>query len=166
MFIRKKYINRHKILKALQLSYNNNYRPDDFDTSAIELSWTELTGATGLGEEEVLAQIDVLLINDEIFNNEINFNSSYLILQRGTTAYYDEKYLTIGKKEFKENLYDKLKLISGAVLLIIAVLTFAKNFIVTERNSEEIEVLKGEIQDLKSQIHRHVKENKKVKSKM
>lgn len=155
MYIKRKFINRHKILGALQTRMNESYRPDILDSAEIELSWGELRDASGLTESEILEQIDFLLTSEEICNNEVNFSSSYLILQKGTTSFYDKKYLNIGKKEFKDDLYDILKLFSGFILLAIALITFARNIMITEKNSKEIENLKNEIKILKISIQKN-----------
>lgn len=150
MFIKRKYKVRHQILGALQGHYNKFNRPDDIDTSAIELSWSELTAGAGLKDDQLLEHIDHLLINGEIYNNENNYNSSYLILQKGTTAFYDRKYIEIGNKEARDLLYDRIKIVSAIVLLVIAVFTFLRNVMATEKNTLEIERLKNEVKTLKA----------------
>lgn len=162
MFIKRKFRNRHKILEALQIQYNKNHLPDALSVD-MELSWGKLTEACGLNDKEVLEQIDFLLISDEIYNNEIDYNSSYLILQKGTTAFYDKKYPNMGIKEFKDDLYDILKLVSGFVLLLITIITFTKNIMTTERNSREIQNLKMDVQNLKSSMPKVVSNNKTLK---
>ena len=131
---------------------SESYRPDAIDSSEFELSWNELTEAAGLSDKQIQEQIDFLLLAEEINANEVNFNSCYMILQKGTTSFFDKKYLSIGRKEFKDDIYDVLKLLSGVVLLLIAVISFARNVLVTERNNREIEQLKNEVRALKSQI--------------
>lgn len=152
LFIKRKFVIRHKILQALQICYNQRYRPDSVDSREFELSWPQLKEATGLNDEDILEQIDVLLTNDEVYNNEEDFNSSYLILQKGTIAFYDKKYLNLGIKEFKDDLYDIVKLVSAVVLLVIAVISFVRNIINTEKNSRDIEELKREILLLKLSV--------------
>jgi len=152
MFINRKYSNRHRILGALQKKMNESYRPDAIDSNEFELSWNELAEASGLSDKQIQEQIDFLILAEEVKDNEVNFNSCYMIRRKGTTSFYDRKYLDIGRKEFKDNLYDVLKLLSGVVLLLIAVISFARNILVTEKNNREIEQLKNDVSVLKSQI--------------
>jgi len=152
MFINRKYTNRHRILGALQKKMNESYRSDVIDSSEFELSWNELAENSGLSDKQIQEQIDFLLLAEEINDNEVNFNSCYMIRQKGTTSFHDKKYLNTGRKEFKDDLYDVLKLLSGVVLLLIAVIGFARNILVTEKNNSEIEQLKKEVLALKSQI--------------
>jgi hypothetical protein len=157
MFIKRKYTNRHRILEALQKKMNKSYRPDAIDNNEFELSWNELVKDSGLNEDEVLEQIDYLLTAEEVFNNEVDFSSFYLILQKGTTSFHDRKYINVGRKEFKDDLYDVLKICSGFILLLIATITFVRNIMVTEKNNKEIDSLKNELKAIKSQLNKKSK---------
>ena len=48
MFIKKKYRNRHEILKILQEYFELKNRPEFHDSSEIELSFTELVKKSNL----------------------------------------------------------------------------------------------------------------------
>ncbi|MEJ5995234.1 hypothetical protein WG904_12470 [Pedobacter sp. Du54] len=147
--MKKKYIHRHKILLTLQASFDKNYRPDAQNSSEYDLSWSELSEKSGLNDDELKKQIYFLMKSEEVFDNETNYSSSYLILHEGTKSLFDEKYLNIGRKEFKDNLFDWLKIVSGFVLLLIAIITFGMNLFLTSKNNKEIETMKSEIKIIK-----------------
>ncbi len=158
MFINLKYQHRHKILEVLQAYFDENYRPDAQDSSEYELSWSELANKSGLSDDELKKQIYFLQKSEEVFDNEINYSSSYLILHEGTKSLFDEKYLNMGRKEFRDNLFDWLKLVSGFILLLIAIITFGMNIFLTTKNNKEIESLKNEIKIMKAEA---IKKNRK-----
>ena len=72
-------------------------------------------------------------------------NSKYLILQDGRAAYIENKYRSLGRKEFRDYIFDILKIISTTVLLLIAVYTFIQNIYETKQNKKDIEKIKTDI---------------------
>ena len=149
MFIKKKYSNRHQILKVLQEYFESKDRADLNDSKEVELTFTEIVKKSNLSENEVRQQLDYLQKEDELCINNINFSTYYFILRNGTISYHDKKYLNIGKKEFFSNTYDIIKTLSAIILLIIAVVTFINNLSETKTNKKQIEILKTEINDMK-----------------
>jgi len=123
------------------------------DISDIALTFTELVGECRLSESEVMQQIHYLKNENEIIEEEILNDYYYFISQTGTASYYDQKYLTKGKKEFWENTYDILKNFSMFILLLIAIITFAGNWISSKKTSSEIDIIKKEIKELKDSIN-------------
>ena len=160
MIRHKKYRNRHLILKILQDRRQEGEGPNMLDMSEIALTFAELVNECRLSESEVMKQIHYLKNEDEIIEDEILDDYYYFISQSGTASYYDQKYLTKGKKEFLENIYDFLKNLSMIILLLIAIITFAGNWISSKNNSSEIGILKKEIKELKDSININ---NEKIK---
>ncbi|MEN5231522.1 hypothetical protein [Sphingobacterium faecium] len=115
----------------------------------IELSFMEVVQKSNLTEKEVYREIDYLEKEKEIHIDEINYSTYYLILKQGSVSYFDKKYLELGRKNFRDNLFDNLKIISSFILLLIAVITFIVNLLETRKNRTEIEKLKNEIIILK-----------------
>lgn len=148
----RKYKNRHKILKALQNKYAQDYRPDIVVINEIELTFTELVTSTNLTEQQVYEQIDFLIKEQEVSENEDNFSSNYRITKKGTVAYFDSKYLCLGRKEWRTNIYDWIKTISTIVLLLIAIFSFALNIIDARKNETEIDKIKIELQKMKDSL--------------
>lgn len=149
MFRAKKYTNRHIILKTLEEHYRINYIEID-DWILYGLDFSELVSKSNLTEQEVNEQLHCLINEKEIIDEELRrLDILYIISPAGIAAFYDKKYLDIGRKEFLNNSYDILKNISTAILLILAVYTFASNFIENRKNKIEIESLKHEVRELK-----------------
>ena len=148
----KKYRNRHLILKTLQDRRQEGSGPNMLDISEVALTFTELVKESQLTESEVVEQIHYLKNENEVIEEEIINDYYYFISQAGTASYYDHKYLTRGRKEFWENTYDVLKNLSTIILLLIAIITFAGNWISSKENSVEIKALKTEMRQLKDSI--------------
>lgn len=153
MIQKKKYLNRHQILKILVECRIDNESPNNLDERDICLNWTELVERSNLSETEIIQQIYYLKNENEIIEKEFDMcNSNYHISRIGMASYYDKKYLNQGKKEYLDNIYDLLKILSTFILLIIAIITFINSWIVSGENKSEIEILKNEVFKLKTQI--------------
>jgi len=145
MLLKKKYCDRHRVLKALQEKQEEGWRPDSIGSEDIELSGSEIAELARLREKDVWAQIDFLAFEKEIVVHEKNdFSIYYFICQKGTVSYYDRKYIYTGRKELLNDIYDWMKTVSTIVLLIIATITFILNIISTKNNTKEIQKLKVE----------------------
>ncbi|MNP98420.1 hypothetical protein D3C85_110380 [compost metagenome] len=147
--IRKKYINRHRILETLQSHYEEHWNPN-CDEIDISLSFTGLTKHSKLSEQEVREQLPYLKSEKEIDYFEIEYSSYYIISDNGKVNLYDKKHYYVGRKMFYEEIYDMVKNISAILLLIIAIITFANNLIDTKNNKKELENLKTEIKNIKA----------------
>lgn len=145
MFVKRKYIDRHRILQVLQENQDQNLEYDENQTNFEPLSFSELVRKSGLSETQVYAQVDLLAKEDEISIDPLGAKMYYMVIRNGTIAYFDGKYLNQGKKELRDEVYDKLKIISTIVLLSIAIISFIVNIIETRKNKKEIETLKREI---------------------
>jgi hypothetical protein len=149
MFINKKYRNRHLFLKTLQLYFEENDRPDLYTFEEISLTFPKLVELSNLTEKEIYGQIDYLEKEGEInIEHTEHFSTFYFISRNGTIAYYDKKYLNLGKKEFLNDAYDILKNISAIILLVIAIISFIINFLDTRKNKKEIEQIKVKLEKL------------------
>lgn len=154
MLVLKKYQHRHKILKALQNYRQLKEHPNMVDSIDIELSFSDIVERTGLTETEVFQQLDYLYREDEVFINIQDFTTKYFITRNGSISYYDNKYISIGRKELITNTFDITKTLSTIILLIISVYTFLYNLNVTRDNKYEINNLKLEIQQLKIKVNK------------
>jgi len=153
MILKKKYINRHEILRTLLVRRKDNESPNNLDERDIALNWTKLVEKSNLSETEIIQQIYYLKNENEIVETEFDeYNFYYHISRTGMVSYYDKKYLNQRKKEFADNIYDVLKILSTAILLIFAIITFRNNWIISNKNESEIEILKKEVLKLKNQI--------------
>jgi len=149
MFINKKYRNRHLFLKTLQLYFEKNDRPDQHTFEEVSLTFSKLVELSNLTEKEIYEEMDYLEKEGEInIEQTEHFSTFYFISRNGTIAYYDKKYLNLGKKEFLNDTYDILKNISAIILLVIAVITFIINFLDTRKNKKEIEQIKVKVEKL------------------
>ena len=148
LFIRKKHILRHRILKALQKNYNEHWTPDLGDID-VSLSFTELVEKSYLNEKDVREQLPFLKKENEVGYIEIDYSSYYYISTEGTVSFYDKKHHITGRKLFLEEIYDWVKNISTILLLLIAIITFIINLIDTRNNKKEIQILKNEIEQMK-----------------
>jgi hypothetical protein len=149
MFIKTKYINRHKILGTLYNKYSQDYSPNIIDIKEISLTFGELVTHSKLAEYQVQEQIDFLCDANEISSNEENFTDYYSIPRKGIISYKDEKYLYTGRKEFWNDTYDIVKTISTIILLIIGLATFVLNLIETKQNKNEINNIKMELHNMR-----------------
>lgn len=154
MLVLKKYQHRHKILKALQNYRQLKEHPNMVDSIDIELSFSDIVERTGLTETEVFQQLDYLYREDGVFINIQDFTTKYFITRNGSISYYDNKYISIGRKELITNTFDITKTLSTIILLIISVYTFLYNLNVTRDNKYEINNLKLEIQQLKIKVNK------------
>lgn len=153
MILKKKYINRHEILRTLIVRRKDNENPNNLDVRDIALSWRKLVEKSNLSETEIIQQIYYLKNGNEIVETDFDeYNLYYHISRIGMASYYDKKYLNQRKKEFEDNIYDVLKILSTAILLILAIITFRNNWIISNKNESEIEILKKEVLKLKIQI--------------
>lgn len=148
MFIKEKYKRRHKLLKIFYDKFfeSNSPNADVFDTS---LTFSQLEESSNLTTEQLIKTIDYLVEAQEIWIEEIDYTSLYIITLKGRSAYHDKKYLYNGKKEFLNDTYDIIKTLSAIILLIIAVATFIQNSIDIKQNKKDIEKIKNEINQIK-----------------
>lgn len=148
LLIAQKYRHRQKILCFLQRQIDEQYSPNAI-AEDLELTLSELAVKCNLSEQEILKQIDFLHAEKEIEITEREWTMKYLIVQKGTIAFYDGKYIRSGWKSLLDSSYDVIKIVSAIVLLGIAVFTFITNIIDTKRNKREIETMRDEIERLK-----------------
>jgi hypothetical protein len=149
MFIKRKYLVRHKILETLQERLSQFDGQEHLNIEKVELTLQELSRASDLIEKEILEQIDFLNEIQELDCNWRQGVQNFLVLKKGTIAYFDRKYLYEGRKEFWNDTYDIIKTVSAVMLLVIAVITFVMNLIDTRQNKKDINNLKTELKQLK-----------------
>lgn len=153
LFVSQKYTHRHKILGTLNWKLDEGYSPSAM-LNEIALTLSSLSNKSGLTEKEIIRQIDYLNLEGEIDITELDYTSYYLILDKGTAAYNDDKYLQLGWKNFLDNTYDIVKIISAIVLLIIATSTFILNIIDTKHNKKEIQELRNDVRNIKDSLNK------------
>ena len=149
VYIPKKYRNRHKLLSMFFLLYNSKYSPDLMDLQPVSLLFSSVADKSNLTDEEVSAQLDYLKNEGEIASFERNYSEYYYITQKGKIALTDNKYIAIGKREFWNDNYDIIKVISAVILLAIALISFIVNLLETKENSKQIDILKQEVLKIK-----------------
>lgn len=149
LFIREKYVNRHLILKTLQKHYSEHDSPNATQID-VSLSFSKLVEKSKLKESQIIEQLPYLQKEKEISDFDIDFSSFYIIEQEGRVAYYDKKHFSIGRKMFRDEIYDTVKTISAIILLIIGIITFIINFTETKDNKKKIENIQKEIQSIKT----------------
>jgi hypothetical protein len=145
MLIKRKYLVRHKILETLQERLSQFDGQEDLNIEEIELTLQELSHASHVSEKEILEQTDFLNEIEEIdcyWKQRVQY---FLILKKGTIAYFERKYLNEGRKEFWNDTYDIIKTVSAVMLLVIAVFTFFMNLIDIRKNNKDIEKIKIEL---------------------
>lgn len=153
MKINKKYSSRHQLLKTLQERKDEKWAPDNIDIRDTALEFDKLTENSRLQETDVIQQIQYLINEKEINETEFEYcRRYYSISDTGTAAYYDQKHLTKGRKEYRDNIYDVLKNVSTFVLLLLAVITFIGNWISNSRKNQEIENIRIDLKHLKDSL--------------
>lgn len=162
--IDQKFTNRHKILKTLHQRKKEKWSPATTDVRDIGLSYYQLTTTPRHKGKQINKEIQYLINEKEIIEEEIQYDDYYYCISNsGTASYYDRKYITKGKKEYRENIYDILKNISTLLLLIMAVITFIGNWISNSKNKCEIENIKTELKQIENSIN--AKSNKTIQTK-
>lgn len=147
MFIKKHYEVRHKILKTL-FDYDNSF-DIGVPTNEKLLHFNEICKKLNQFDKIfLLDNLNYLQTTKEIYCTMQYDNSSFAIIGLGRDSFIEKKFLTEGRKEFRNSLDQKLKIISTIILLIIAVVTFAINIIQTHNNKKEIENLKLRLQKI------------------
>lgn len=149
---KKKYITRHKILKALQ-NYCDKVtakgKPEDtLSFEDIALNVKQISEATNLDQCLILPELEVLEDRKQIHFGDDPINISYFITKLGSVAFYDETYLEDGKKSLITIVKDCLSIITTIGLFIIALYTFFNNIIKTDSNSSEIKLLKEKVEQI------------------
>lgn len=149
MFIKKKYQRRHRLLKIFYDRFfeGNSPNADVFDTS---LTFSDLEKKSNFTTEQLAKTIDCLVDAQEIWIEEIDYTTLYIITLKGRSAYNDKKYLYNGRKEFLNDTYDIIKTLSAIILLIIAVITFIQNIYDIKQNKKDIEKLKNDVNQIKN----------------
>jgi hypothetical protein len=151
MFIKKHYKVRHLILKTL-FDHDNDFEPSvSFEEK--QLHYKDICQKLPQFDKRFLLEnLDYLSsVSKEIHCSMHSDKSIFAIIVAGRQAYIEKKYLSEGKKEFR-NLFDqRLKIISTIILLLIAVCTFIINIVQTQKNKTQIEQLKSELQQLRQQ---------------
>ncbi|MGE7774158.1 hypothetical protein ACQKLP_05510 [Chitinophaga sp. NPDC101104] len=141
--IKKHYKIRHKILETL-------YLLDNETTCAKEIHFNEIYKRLPHTDKiYLLDNLQFLIDAKEITCNKKYDDSLFLILGNGRSAFIERKYLIEGRKKSLEHIYDNLKVVSTAVLLIIAVSTFLVNIMQTQENKNQINQVKTRIDSLK-----------------
>lgn len=154
MLIRKKFKARHRILKELAKYYNDNYNPTG-DSADYLISYNELKDKTPYNEVDFEENFHFLIFEKEIetssnpYNEIDRISTYYSISAKGLASFYDNKYLSLGKGQMISSVYDIIKILSAVVLLLIAIVTFMRNIIITDKNQKDIQLLKDEINVLK-----------------
>lgn len=149
MFIKQKYIIRHKILEVLQ-NKMPSFDEKEIKREQIELSLEEISKILGFSIENIYKNIDHLSEAEEINFFWINNNKlKCAIARKGTLSVYDRKYINEGRKEFWNNTFDVIKNVSTILILIIAIVTFIINTCATTQNSKDIKIIKTEINNFK-----------------
>ena len=98
-----------------------------------------------ISKHYLLDNLHYLTTTKEIYCAMELENSKFLILEDGRAAYLENKYRSLGRKEFRDYLFDILKIISTTVLLLIAIYTFILNIYETKQNKKDIEKIKNDV---------------------
>ncbi|HMR82633.1 MAG TPA: hypothetical protein PKE30_05860 [Niabella sp.] len=156
MLIRNKFKARHRILKELAKHYNDNYDPTGDQTDYL-ISFNTLRDKMPFNEVDFEKNLHFLIFEKEVETtgnpyDEIDWISTYYFISvKGLASFYDKKYISLGKGQLLTGVYDVIKILSAIVLLLIAIITFIRNMIITDKNQKEIQSLKNEIILLKKQ---------------
>ena len=143
--IKKKYRDRHSILKVLTEKYELDFRPD-MDVLDGSLSFEDITNKTQLSNEIVNNEIDFLVQAGEIYFNELRYERHYTSLPAGRIAYNDDKYITLGEEIF----WSSMKNYTGLVAIVVAVFSLCWTIISSSNKTTEINDLKTRIEVLES----------------
>ncbi|KQO22668.1 hypothetical protein ASF10_09885 [Flavobacterium sp. Leaf82] len=153
--MQKRFKIRHEILKKLFEKNQLGNSPNASHISDIALTWTQLIKVENLSENEILEQIYYLKNQNEVKEKEDdNFEYYYWISNIGIDSFYNYKYLNEGKKESRENYFNKVRNWSITILLIIAVVTFLTNIFVKIKNNSDLENLQNEVNKLKVEVNK------------
>lgn len=150
MYIKQKYLIRHKILEALQNKLSEFDHKKNINANQIELSIEDISHWTKIPISKIRENIEYLYEKNEIYLHWIKGNILLKIIRNGTISYFDKKHIQEGKKVFWSNIYERFKTISTIILVIIALVTFLFNIIDTRKNKNEIEKIKQEINQIKN----------------
>ncbi len=137
----KKYKRKHKILETL---YNYQTRNHDVNPifENISMSKAQISEKSGISIKDIDSEVDYLLLGEYI----IKKGDNYLLIQLGCKAINEEEFLELGSKYYRDKLKDWLYIISGIILLGIALISFVINIIQTNKNTNEIGVIKKKIE--------------------
>lgn len=145
MFIKKHYQVRHKILQTL-FDYDNSF-DIAVPTNQKLLHFNEICKKLNQFDKIfLLDNLNYLQTTKEIYCTMQFDNSSFAIIGLGRDSFIERKFLTEGRKEFRNSFDQKLKIISTIILLLIAITTFVINIIQTQNNKKEIENLKLQLE--------------------
>ena len=127
-----------------QVYYRTPYSLSNIDFS--EVMGKESTHGENKGSRIKKTKKEIKEISLELHEYENKAGNIIKELQVFTWTIFEKKFLTEGRKEFRNSFDQKLKIISTIILLIIAITTFIINIIQTQNNKKEIENLKFELQ--------------------
>lgn len=147
--MRKIFILKDAILKTL-VEYDEKF---EIGTPGVNklLPFDDLSNSPALKKYTKRTLLDILhtMQNEKEIYCTMEFDKSkYYILEPGRKNYAEEKYLREGSKESRDALYDRLKIASMIILLLIAIYSFIENIAETKRNKSEIRELQKQVQEL------------------
>lgn len=138
---------RHNILKILS-EYQESFTLGTSSSDRLLHYGKIKEHFKDLSDNYLLDNLQFLVDEKEIHCTMKLTDSEFVVLRQGRNSYIDKKYLELGNKELREKIFDTLKIISTAVLLVIAVWTFIMNINTTQKNTKDIEMLQQQIQEL------------------
>ena len=146
-FMKKHFKIKHQILQILS-KYQDSF---PISTSATDrmLHYSEIEKKIPHVDKNYLLDIlDYLTATKDIYCSMEFDNSKFLILPGGRVSYLEGKYPSLGSKESRDKLFDILKIVSTAILLLIAMYSVVINIYETKQNRKDLENIKTNIEKL------------------
>lgn len=75
-------------------------------------------------------------------------NSDFYILEPGRKKFIEETYLIEGAKESRDTFYDKLKIPTMIILLLVSIITLAISVASNNQNTKRIEKIENKLQKI------------------
>jgi hypothetical protein len=152
MFIKEKYIIRHKILGTLRLQAIPYDQTSELSVYDLQVTMKELSKTSKIPEFKIIEQIDYLLLLKEVECQWIDNEARYLLETKGQVAFYDNKYLDEGKRFRFEWFKERITLTSIIIAILISSITFISNLIDTHKNTKGIEDINTRIKSIENHL--------------
>ncbi|MBN9299832.1 MAG: hypothetical protein J0I41_22710 [Filimonas sp.] len=146
-YIKPRYYIRHEMLRVLK-----NIQDEDHPDYAVDMELTvlEMSKRTGIEKSSVNNQVDALLAIDEVYRNGGSNDMRFMLSAKGNVALQDRKYPRLAMKEFAEELFDIIKIVSTALAIFISIYTLTIAIIQNAKNAERISALETEVRELRA----------------
>jgi hypothetical protein len=152
MLIPKRFSIRHQILSILCEKLNDveKVKGKVFKQSLIDVECSTIAERLGISIKRIHELSSKMQKENEVEFEFLGNVEIIRIRENGIIAFIDRKYLINGRDFVLDSLKKYLAIISGILLLIIAVITFILNIIDTRQNKNDIQKLEKRIQFLES----------------